>query len=101
MQRLSDLRQYVTDLASIPRLSREEIRQLTSHLAAARQGRLSPAAAGAFGEQGQARPPCESFPAGTADQGIRATGCAGRAGHQDAPATGGRGEHGRRSRVLT
>jgi RNA polymerase sigma factor (sigma-70 family) len=42
MQRLRDLRQYVTDLASIPRLSPEEIRQLTSHLAAARQGALSP-----------------------------------------------------------
>ena len=42
MQRLRDLRQYVTDLASIPRLSREETHQLTSHLAAARQGTLSP-----------------------------------------------------------
>jgi hypothetical protein len=42
MQRLRDLRQYVTDLASIPHLSREETRQLTSCLAAARQGTLSP-----------------------------------------------------------
>ena len=38
MQRLSDLRQYVTDLASIPHLSHEEARHLTSRLAAARQG---------------------------------------------------------------
>jgi RNA polymerase sigma factor (sigma-70 family) len=42
MQRLRELRQYVTDLNSIPRLSAEEIRQLTSCLAAARQGTLSP-----------------------------------------------------------
>ncbi len=42
MQRLSDLRQYVTDLASIPHLSHEEARHLTSRLAAARQGTLSP-----------------------------------------------------------
>ena len=42
MQHLRDLRQYVTDLASIPRLSREELRHLTSRLAAARQGKLSP-----------------------------------------------------------
>ena len=42
MQRLSDLRQYVTDLASIPRLSHEEARHLTSRLAAARQGTLPP-----------------------------------------------------------
>jgi len=42
MQCLSDLRQYVTDLASIPRLSHEEARHLTSRLAAARQGTLSP-----------------------------------------------------------
>ncbi len=42
MQHLRDLRQYVTDLASIPRLSREEIRRLTSLLAVARQGTLSP-----------------------------------------------------------
>jgi RNA polymerase sigma factor (sigma-70 family) len=42
MQRLRDLRQYVTDLASIPRLSREETRHLTSCMAAARQGMLSP-----------------------------------------------------------
>ncbi len=42
MQRLSDLRQYVTDLASIPRLSHEETDRLKSCLAAARQGMLSP-----------------------------------------------------------
>ena len=42
IQYLPDLRQYVTDLASIPRLSREETRQLTARLATARQGRLSP-----------------------------------------------------------
>ncbi len=42
MQHLRDLRQYVTDLNSIPRLSREEIRHLISRLAAARQGTLSP-----------------------------------------------------------
>ena len=42
MQHLRDLRQYVTDLASIPRLSPEETRQLTSRMAAARQGTLSP-----------------------------------------------------------
>lgn len=41
MQRLCDLRQYVTDLNFIPRLSPEEIRQLTFRLAAARQGTLS------------------------------------------------------------
>lgn len=39
---LRDLRQYVTDLNSIPRLSCEETRQLISRLAAARQGALSP-----------------------------------------------------------
>jgi RNA polymerase sigma factor (sigma-70 family) len=37
MQHLRDLRQYVTDLNSIPRLWREEVRQLTSAIAAARQ----------------------------------------------------------------
>jgi RNA polymerase primary sigma factor len=42
MQHLRDLRQYVTDLASIPRLSQEETCQLTSRLVAARQGALSP-----------------------------------------------------------
>jgi RNA polymerase primary sigma factor len=42
MQHLRDLRQYFTDIASIPRLSQEEIRQLTSSLAAARQGTISP-----------------------------------------------------------
>ncbi len=42
MQHLSDLRQYVTDLASIPRLPHEETRHLTSRMAAARQGMLSP-----------------------------------------------------------
>src|SRR5712691_7591943 len=42
MQRLRDLRQYVTDLNSIPRLSREETHHLISRLAAARQGTLSP-----------------------------------------------------------
>ncbi len=42
MQRLRDLRQYVTDLASIPHLSHEEARHLTSRLAAAQQGTLSP-----------------------------------------------------------
>jgi len=42
MQHLRDLRQYITDLASIPRLSPEETRLLTSRLAAARQGTLSP-----------------------------------------------------------
>ena len=42
MQHLSDLRQYVTDLAFIPRLSPGETRQLTSRLAAARQGTISP-----------------------------------------------------------
>jgi DNA-directed RNA polymerase sigma subunit (sigma70/sigma32) len=42
MQRLRDLRQYLMDLASIPRLSREEICHLTCCLAAARQGTLSP-----------------------------------------------------------
>src|SRR5258708_16289163 len=42
MQHLRDLRQYLTDLAPIPRLSREETRQLTSRMAAARQGTLSP-----------------------------------------------------------
>ena len=42
MQYLRDLRQYVTDLASIPHLSPKETRHLTSHLAAARQGILSP-----------------------------------------------------------
>lgn len=38
MQHFSDLRQYVTDIASIPRVSREEGHHLVSHLAAARQG---------------------------------------------------------------
>ncbi len=42
MQHLRDLRQYVTDLASIPRLSHEETRDLISRLAAARQESLSP-----------------------------------------------------------
>src|SRR5260221_6184764 len=42
MQWLRDLRQYVTDLNSIPRLSPEETRQLISCLVAARQGALSP-----------------------------------------------------------
>ena len=42
MQRLRDLWQHVIDLASIPRLSREETCQLTSCVAAARQGMLSP-----------------------------------------------------------
>jgi RNA polymerase sigma factor (sigma-70 family) len=42
MQRLRELRQYVTDLNSIPRLSDEETRQLTSRLMAAKQGTLSP-----------------------------------------------------------
>src|SRR5712692_854481 len=42
MQCLTDLRQYVTDLASIPRLSREEIGHLLTRIAAARQGALSP-----------------------------------------------------------
>lgn len=42
MERLRDLRQYVTDLNALPRLSAEETRQLTSLLAAARQGTLSP-----------------------------------------------------------
>lgn len=42
MQRLHELRQYIIDLNAIPRLSREEVHELTSRLAAARQGRLSP-----------------------------------------------------------
>jgi RNA polymerase sigma factor (sigma-70 family) len=42
MQRLSDLLQYVTDIASIPRISHEEACHLKSHLAAARQGSFSP-----------------------------------------------------------
>src|SRR5260221_3700075 len=42
MQHLRDLRQYVPDLNSIPRLAHEETRHLTSRLAAARQGTLSP-----------------------------------------------------------
>jgi len=42
IQHLRDLRQYVTDLASIPRLSCEETRHLLSRMAAARQGVLSP-----------------------------------------------------------
>src|SRR5713226_3077541 len=42
MQHLSDLRQYVTDISSLPRISHEEARHLTSRLAAARQGSLSP-----------------------------------------------------------
>jgi RNA polymerase sigma factor (sigma-70 family) len=37
MQHLRDLRQYVTDLNSIPPLSREEVRHLTSAIVAARQ----------------------------------------------------------------
>ena len=40
MQHLSDLRQYVADISSIPRLSHEEAHHLTSRLAAARQGAL-------------------------------------------------------------
>src|SRR5260370_242843 len=40
MQHLSDLRQFVTDLASIPRVSHEEAHQLTSSLAAAQHGAL-------------------------------------------------------------
>jgi RNA polymerase primary sigma factor len=42
VQHLSDLRQYVTDIASIPRLSSEEVHQLTSSLSAAQQGTRSP-----------------------------------------------------------
>ena len=42
MQRLYELRQYIMDLNTIPRLSREEVHELISHLAAARQGKLSP-----------------------------------------------------------
>lgn len=42
MQRLHELRQYIIDLNTIPRLSREEIQHLISQLAAARQGKLSP-----------------------------------------------------------
>jgi RNA polymerase primary sigma factor len=42
MQHLRDLRQYVTDISSIPRLPHEEADRLTSRLAAARQGTLSP-----------------------------------------------------------
>jgi RNA polymerase primary sigma factor len=42
MQRLRDLQQYVTDISLLLRLSREEIRRLTSLLAVARQGALSP-----------------------------------------------------------
>lgn len=42
MQRLHELRQYLIDLNTIPRLSREEVHELTSRLAAAQQGRLSP-----------------------------------------------------------
>jgi RNA polymerase sigma factor (sigma-70 family) len=38
MQYLIDLRQYVSDIAAIPRVSGEEARHLVSHLAAARQG---------------------------------------------------------------
>ncbi len=37
VQHLRDLRQYITDLNATPRLSREEVRQLTSAIAAARQ----------------------------------------------------------------
>ena len=37
VQHLRDLRQYVTDLNSIPRLSREEVRQLTSSIATVQQ----------------------------------------------------------------
>ena len=42
MQRLHELRQYLSDLNTIPRLSREEVHELISRLAAARQGRLPP-----------------------------------------------------------
>src|SRR5260221_893358 len=42
MQYLRPLRQYVIALASIPHLSPKETRHLTSRLAAARQGILSP-----------------------------------------------------------
>src|SRR6266849_1519553 len=42
MQRLHELRQYLSDLNTIPRLSREEVHELISRLAAARQGTLSP-----------------------------------------------------------
>lgn len=42
MQHLHELRQYIIDLNTIPRLSREEVHSLISQLAAARQGRLSP-----------------------------------------------------------
>ena len=41
MQRLHELRQYLIDLNTIPRLSREEIHELISRLAA-RLGKLSP-----------------------------------------------------------
>src|SRR6266567_1804065 len=41
MQHLSDLRQYIADIASIPRVSYEEAHHLASRLAAARQGALS------------------------------------------------------------
>ncbi len=41
MQHLNELRQYIIDLNTIPRLSREEVRHLISQLVAARQGRLS------------------------------------------------------------
>lgn len=41
MQRLHELRQYIIDLNTIPRLSRAEVQELTSCLAAARQGTLS------------------------------------------------------------
>lgn len=42
VQRLHELRQYLIDLNTIPRLSREEVHELISRLAAAQQGRLSP-----------------------------------------------------------
>src|SRR5579859_3502735 len=42
MQHLNELRQYIIDLNTIPRLFREEVQHLISQLVAARQGRLSP-----------------------------------------------------------
>jgi RNA polymerase sigma factor (sigma-70 family) len=42
VQYLSDLQQYVADIASIPCVSREEAYQLTAYLSAVRQGMFSP-----------------------------------------------------------